>query len=53
VRGYGSFEAGLVTIPQALASMVFMQVGGRLYDRIGARPPVLVGLTPTRTRSLS
>jgi EmrB/QacA subfamily drug resistance transporter len=45
VRGYGSFEAGLVTIPQALASMVFMQVGGRLYDRIGARPPVLVGLT--------
>lgn len=44
VRGYGSFESGLVTIPQALASMVFMQVGGRLFDRVGARPPVLVGL---------
>ena len=37
-------ESGLVTIPQALASMVFMQVGGRLFDRVGARPPVLVGL---------
>jgi EmrB/QacA subfamily drug resistance transporter len=44
VRGYGAFESGLVTIPQALASMVFMQVGGRLFDRIGARPPVLAGL---------
>ena len=44
VRGYGSFETGLLLIPQALASMVFMQVGGRLFDRIGARPPVLVGL---------
>ena len=45
MRGYGAFESGLVTIPQALASMVFMQVGGRLFDRIGARPPVLAGLT--------
>jgi predicted MFS family arabinose efflux permease len=44
VRGLGAFESGLVTIPQALASMVLMQVGGRLFDRIGARPPVLTGL---------
>jgi EmrB/QacA subfamily drug resistance transporter len=44
VRGYGAFETGLITIPQALASMVFMQIGGRLFDRIGARPPVLAGL---------
>jgi EmrB/QacA subfamily drug resistance transporter len=44
VRGYGSFETGLLTIPQALASMLFMQVGGRLFDRVGARPPVLAGL---------
>jgi EmrB/QacA subfamily drug resistance transporter len=44
VRGYGSFETGLFTLPQAIASAVFMQIGGRLFDRIGARPPVLVGL---------
>ena len=44
VRGYGSFESGLTILPQALASMVFMQIGGRLFDRVGARPPVLAGL---------
>jgi EmrB/QacA subfamily drug resistance transporter len=44
VRGYGSFETGLITIPQAVASAIFMQIGGRLFDRIGARGPVLVGL---------
>jgi EmrB/QacA subfamily drug resistance transporter len=44
VRGYGSFETGLFTLPQAIASAVFMQIGGRLFDRAGARPPVLVGL---------
>jgi EmrB/QacA subfamily drug resistance transporter len=44
VRGYGSFESGLIILPQAIASAIFMQVGGRLFDRIGARPPVLAGL---------
>src|SRR5919202_5913978 len=45
VRGYGSFETGLITLPQAIASAVFMQIGGRLFDRVGARPPVVAGLT--------
>jgi EmrB/QacA subfamily drug resistance transporter len=45
VRGYGSFETGLITLPQAIASAIFMQIGGRLFDRIGARLPVLAGLT--------
>jgi EmrB/QacA subfamily drug resistance transporter len=44
VRGYGSFETGLFTLPQAISSAVFMQLGGRLFDRVGARPPVLFGL---------
>jgi EmrB/QacA subfamily drug resistance transporter len=44
VRGYGSFQTGLFTLPQALASALFMPLGGRLFDRIGARPPVLFGL---------
>jgi MFS family permease len=45
VRGYGAFETGLFTLPQALAAALFMQLSGRAYDRFGARPPVLVGLT--------
>ena len=45
VRGYGSFETGLFTLPQAVASAIFMQIGGRAFDRLGARPPVLLGVT--------
>jgi MFS family permease len=31
-------------LPQALASAVFMPIGGILFDRIGARPLVVLGL---------
>jgi EmrB/QacA subfamily drug resistance transporter len=44
VRGYGSFQSGLATLPQALVAAVFMPIGGRLFDRVGVRPPVLTGL---------
>jgi len=42
---YTAFETGLMLIPQALAAGVFMPIGGKLYDKIGARPLVIVGLT--------
>src|SRR4030095_15990103 len=45
VRGYGAFETGLFTLPQAVASGVFVQLGGRAFVRFGARPPAIVGLT--------
>jgi EmrB/QacA subfamily drug resistance transporter len=45
VRGYGSFETGLFTLPQAIASALLMPLGGRVFDKVGARPPVLFGLT--------
>src|SRR5216683_631914 len=45
VRGYGSFETGLFTFPQAVAAAIFMQISGRAFDRFGARPPVLFGLS--------
>ncbi len=45
VRGYGSFETGLFTFPQAVASAIFMQISGRAFDRFGTRPPVLFGLS--------
>jgi EmrB/QacA subfamily drug resistance transporter len=45
VRGYGALETGLYTLPQATASAVFMQIGGRAFDRVGARPPAVLGMT--------
>lgn len=45
VRGYGSFETGLFTLPQAITAALFMPIGGRLFDRFGVRPPVVAGLT--------
>jgi len=44
VRGYGPFDAGLFMLPQALGMVIFMPIGGRLFDRIGARLPVISGL---------
>jgi EmrB/QacA subfamily drug resistance transporter len=44
VGGYGAFQTGIYTLPTAIASAVFMQVGGRVFDRVGVRPPVLLGM---------
>lgn len=44
VRGYGSFETGLYTLPQALVAAATMPIAGRLFDRFGARPTVTAGL---------
>jgi len=44
LMGMDAFHAGLWTLPQALAAAVFMPIGGRLYDRIGARPLLIAGL---------
>ncbi|WP_308634127.1 MDR family MFS transporter [Paenibacillus silvisoli] len=45
LMGMSAFHAGMWTLPQAIAAGVFMPIGGRLYDKIGARPLVLTGLT--------
>jgi EmrB/QacA subfamily drug resistance transporter len=44
VQGLQAFDAGLVLLPASLVTMVLMPVAGRLYDRIGPRWPVFVGL---------
>jgi len=44
VRGFGAFDTGLAMLPQAIAAAVVMPIGGTLFDRIGARPLVIVGL---------
>lgn len=44
VRGFSSFESGLLVIPQALISFAGMIIGGKLFDKFGARPVVFSGL---------
>ncbi|TVY01345.1 DHA2 family efflux MFS transporter permease subunit [Cohnella terricola] len=46
-KGYSPMEAGLMMLPQAIASGLFMPIGGKLSDRFGARPLVMVGMTIT------
>ncbi|WP_424765673.1 MDR family MFS transporter [Paenibacillus sp. sgz302251] len=44
-KGYSAFNTGLILLPQALAAGIFMPIGGRLFDRFGARPVVITGLS--------
>ena len=44
VIGYGALETGLLMMPAALVTALFMPIAGRLYDRIGARVPAFIGL---------
>ena len=44
LRGLTAFQAGLLLLPQALASMVSVLVGGRLVDKIGVRAVMIPGL---------
>ncbi|WP_127493829.1 DHA2 family efflux MFS transporter permease subunit [Paenibacillus glycanilyticus] len=44
IRNYTPLETGIIMLPQAIGSMIFMPIGGRLFDKIGARPLAIVGL---------
>ncbi|GCE21010.1 MFS transporter [Dictyobacter kobayashii] len=44
LRGQSAFQAGLTLLPQALASMLTVLIGGRLVDRIGVRGVMIPGL---------
>ncbi|MBU5672139.1 MDR family MFS transporter [Paenibacillus brevis] len=44
VQGFGPLKTGLVMLPQALATAIMMPIGGRLYDKVGARPLAVTGL---------
>jgi DHA2 family multidrug resistance protein len=44
LRGLSAFQAGLLLLPQAFASMVSSVVAGRLVDRIGVRWVIIPGL---------
>jgi EmrB/QacA subfamily drug resistance transporter len=47
IRGLGALQAGLLMIPQAIGSMIGSVAGGRVYDKVGPRPPVIIGLLIT------
>jgi EmrB/QacA subfamily drug resistance transporter len=44
LRDLGAWEAGLLLFPQALGTAPMSVISGRLYDKIGPRPLILVGL---------
>jgi EmrB/QacA subfamily drug resistance transporter len=44
-RGFGAFDTGLTLFPQAIASACMMPIGGYLFDRIGVRWLVVIGLS--------
>lgn len=44
IRGQSAFQSGLILLPQALASMVSVIIGGRLVDRFGVRTVMIPGL---------
>jgi EmrB/QacA subfamily drug resistance transporter len=43
-RGLGAAATGLILLPSGVTSFIFMNVGGRLYNRLGPRPLTLSGL---------
>lgn len=44
-RGYGAFDTGMTIFPQVIASAIMMPIGGYLFDKIGVRWLVVVGLS--------
>ncbi|MFB4327798.1 MDR family MFS transporter [Paenibacillus sp. CR_12] len=45
IRGFTPLTTGLILLPQAVGSMIFMPMAGRLFDKVGARPPLVAGMT--------
>jgi EmrB/QacA subfamily drug resistance transporter len=45
LRGLGAYDTGLLLLPQGVAAAATMPLGGKLFDRIGARPLLVFGLT--------
>jgi len=45
IRDFTPLTTGLILLPQAVGSMIFMPMAGKLFDRVGARPPLLAGMT--------
>jgi MFS family permease len=44
VRGLSAVESGMTTFPQAIGVLVFSQLAGRAYSRVGPRHMMVLGL---------
>ena len=44
VQGLQELDSGLVLVPGALVLVVLMPIAGRIYDRIGPRYPIAIGM---------
>ncbi|WP_462411762.1 DHA2 family efflux MFS transporter permease subunit [Neobacillus sp. Marseille-QA0830] len=53
MREFSAFEAGLALLPGALISGLMAPIVGRLFDKIGARWMVIVGLAITTVSSFA
>uniref|UniRef100_UPI003F82CDB4 DHA2 family efflux MFS transporter permease subunit n=1 Tax=Actinosynnema sp. TaxID=1872144 RepID=UPI003F82CDB4 len=51
--GQDALSAGLLLAPQGAGTLVAAILAGSLADRLGPRPPILVGLTTTRLGTLA
>ncbi|WP_227935287.1 MDR family MFS transporter [Alkalihalobacillus deserti] len=53
MRGFTAFEAGLALLPGAVITGIMAPIIGRVFDRIGARWLVMIGLTIQTVASFS
>ncbi|MGH7750028.1 MAG: MFS transporter, partial [Candidatus Dormibacteria bacterium] len=44
VQGMQAFDAGLVLLPASVVVLVMMPIAGRIYDAVGPRWPVTIGM---------
>ncbi|MDT3699292.1 MAG: DHA2 family efflux MFS transporter permease subunit [Thermincola sp.] len=44
LQGYSAMQTGVLLFPSAVATGITMPIGGRLFDKVGAKPVVIPGL---------
>ncbi|MGA2159914.1 MAG: DHA2 family efflux MFS transporter permease subunit [Dehalococcoidia bacterium] len=52
VRGLSAFHSGLMVLPQVFGAIVTLPISGKIYDKIGPRVPIVLGLLVTGLSSL-
>lgn len=44
LQGYTAMQSGIIMFPSAISTGIMMPIGGKLFDKFGAKPVVLPGL---------
>jgi EmrB/QacA subfamily drug resistance transporter len=44
IQGHSALDTGLLLLPSALVSAIFMPISGRLYDKAGAKAVLTIGI---------